>query len=50
MNYKDIDYSKYLSIDNGKGILLSKEDALVLKRYDIDYKKYYYFLITIFTC
>lgn len=40
MDYKDIDYSKYLSVDNGKGILLSKEDALVLKRYDIDYKKY----------
>ena len=40
MDYKDIDYSKYLSVDNGKGILLSKEDALVLKRYDIDYSKY----------
>mgnify|MGYP004564667551 CR=1 FL=1 len=40
MDYKDIDYSKYLSVDNGKGILLSKEDVLVLKRYDIDYKKY----------
>ena len=40
MDYKDIDYSKYLSVDNGKGILLSKEDTLVLKRYDINYKKY----------
>lgn len=40
MDYKDIDYSKYLSVDNGKGILLSKEDTLVLKRYGIDYKKY----------
>lgn len=40
MDYKDIDYSKYLSVDNGKGILLSKEDTLVLKKYGIDYKKY----------
>lgn len=40
MDYKDIDYSKYLSVDNGKGILLSKEDALLLEKYDIDYRKY----------
>ena len=31
------DYSKYLSYDNGKGILLSYEDKEVLDRYDIDY-------------
>ena len=32
------DYSKYLSYDNGKGILLSYEDTAILDRYCIDYK------------
>lgn len=32
-----LDYSEYLSIDNGKGILLSKGDAEVLKKYHIEY-------------
>lgn len=31
------DYTKYLSIDNGKGILLNKNDAFVLDGYGIDY-------------
>ena len=31
------DYRKYLSIDNGKGLLISKYDACVLDRYSIDY-------------
>lgn len=34
-----IDYSKYLSIDNGKGILLNQNDAFVLESYGIDYYK-----------
>lgn len=40
MDYKDIDYTKYLSIDNGKGILLSREDVYVLERYGFDFNKY----------
>lgn len=32
-----IDCSKYLSIDNGKGILLNRNDAYVLDSYGIDY-------------
>ena len=32
-----IDCSKYLSIDNGKGILLNRYDAYVLDSYGIDY-------------
>ena len=31
------DYRKYLSVDNGKGLLLGKNDTLVLERYGIDY-------------
>ena len=31
------DYTKYLSYDNGKGILLSYEDKEILDRYHIDY-------------
>ena len=31
------DYSKYLSIDNGHGILLSSYDVSVLEKYHIDY-------------
>lgn len=32
-----MDYSKYLSIDNGHGLLLRRDDVLVLERYKIDY-------------
>ena len=32
-----IDYSKYLSIDNGKGLLISRNDAYVLDCYGINY-------------
>ena len=35
------DYSKYLSYDNGHGILLSSYDVLVLDRYHIDYVNCY---------
>ena len=31
------DYRKYLSIDNGKGLLISKNDVFVLEHYGIDY-------------
>lgn len=40
MDYKDIDYRSYLSVDNGKGILVSKEDVMVLERYGFDYFQY----------
>lgn len=40
MRYNNIDYSKFLSIDNGKGILLSNDDVLVLNRYGFDFYKY----------
>lgn len=32
-----LDCSKYLSIDNGKGLLISQNDAYVLGQYGIDY-------------
>ena len=38
--YRNIDYSCYLSIDNGNGILINRNDAYVLDKYKIDYKKY----------
>ncbi len=31
------DYTKYLSIDNGKGILISKDNAFILDKFSIDY-------------
>ena len=31
------DYTKYLSIDNGKGVLISRDSLRVLDRYSIDY-------------
>ena len=31
------DYKKYLSIDNGKGLLLKSNDAFILEQYGIDY-------------
>lgn len=34
------DYRKYLSVDNGKGLLLKKSDAYLLEKNGIDYKKY----------
>lgn len=34
-----VDYSKYLSIDNGQGLLLNPNDVYVLKHYGIDYMK-----------
>lgn len=37
---KDIDYKNYLSIDNGKGLLLNKEDIKVLDKYGFDYRTY----------
>lgn len=34
------DYAKYLSIDNGGGLLFSKDDAMIMDFYKIDYRKY----------
>ena len=34
---KNVDYSYYLSIDNGKGLLLNKWDVFILEQHDIDY-------------
>lgn len=31
------DYTKYLSIDNGYGILINKDDAFILDQFHIDY-------------
>lgn len=31
------DYRKYLSVDNGNGILLNQNDAFILGQYGIDY-------------
>lgn len=36
----ELDCSKYLSIDNGKGLLIGQNDALVLKHHGIDYMLY----------
>ena len=36
----DIDYSKYLSVDNGRGLLLSQDDIEILNRYGFDYHNY----------
>ena len=36
----DIDYYKYLSVDNGKGLLINKADIDVLSLYGFDYRKY----------
>ena len=35
-----IDYSKYISIDNGRGLLLNKVDITILYKYGFDYKTY----------
>lgn len=35
-----VDYSEYLSFDNGQGILISKSDNDVLLRYGFDVRKY----------
>lgn len=37
---KKLDYRKYLSIDNGKGLLINQNDAFILEQYGIDYKKF----------
>ncbi len=34
------DYRKYLSVDNGKGLLLKQDDIYILEKYHINYKKY----------
>ena len=34
------DYRKYLSYDNGKGILINNYDKEVLDRYNINYQEY----------
>lgn len=31
------DFSKYLSIDNGKGLLIKRNDAVILEHYGFDY-------------
>ena len=31
------DYREYLSVDNGHGILISKDDAYILNKYNIDF-------------
>ena len=31
------DYRKYLSVDNGKGILINPNDAYILEQYGINY-------------
>lgn len=36
----DIDYSKYLSVDNGRGLLLSQDDIVILNKYGFDYHNY----------
>ena len=33
----ELDCSKYLSIDNGKGILINQTDARILDRHNINY-------------
>ena len=33
-----IDYSKYLSIDNGNGLLFNREDVRVMEFYNINYQ------------
>lgn len=35
-----IDYKSFLSVDNGKGLLLKKSDIEVLYRYGFNYKNY----------
>lgn len=34
------DFSKYLSVDNGKGLLIKKNDAFILEQYGFNYKNY----------
>ena len=36
----DIDYREYLSVDNGKGVLINKGDITILNLYGFDYRKY----------
>ena len=39
-NKINIDYESFLSIDNGKGLLLHKNEIETLYKYGFDYKKY----------
>ena len=34
------DFSKYLSVDNGRGLLLKRNDVFVLSQYGIKYSDY----------
>lgn len=34
------DFSKYLSVDNGRGLLLKRNDVFVLNQYGIKYNDY----------
>lgn len=34
------DYEKYLSVDNGRGLLLRRNDAYILEKIGVDYKNY----------
>ncbi len=36
----DVDYREYLSLDNGKGLLIYKDDVDILSLYGFDYKNY----------
>ena len=36
----NINYQEYLSIDNGKGLLINKKDIEILNRYNFNYKNY----------
>lgn len=36
----NINYQDYLSIDNGKGLLINKKDIEILNRYNFNYKNY----------
>ncbi len=36
----DVEYSLYLSVDHGKGLVFSREEIRVLNRYGFDYRKY----------
>lgn len=35
------DYTKYLSYDNGKGLLIAPHDKVILDRYKINYQNIY---------
>lgn len=39
-NKINIDYKSFLSVDNGKGLLLHQNEIEILYKYGFDYKKY----------